>query len=305
MLRTILFLIITLMIVPLIAIYSDISFTGLQWELLKSSAIIMLVISLLCFLVSELSKNYSQVDKLWSITPVIYVWYFAFREGLSIRMLLMGILVTFWSIRLSYNFNRRGGYNIIPWRGEEDYRWAVLREMPLLKGRFRWGIFNLFFISLYQNTILLLISLPALFVIQPKESSLNRIDLLAAILMIAFIIIETIADQQQYNFQKDKYRRIDSKEKLTGNFASGFLSGGLWKFSRHPNYAAEQAIWISFYLFSVAATGQWFNWSLVGVILLVLLFFGSSSFSEKISSAKYPEYRYYQKRIGRFLPRLF
>ncbi|MBN2521715.1 MAG: DUF1295 domain-containing protein [Bacteroidales bacterium] len=305
MLRTILFLIITLMIVPLIAIYSDISFTDLQWELLKSSAIIMLVISLLCFLVSELSKNYSQVDKLWSITPVIYVWYFVFHGGLSIRMLLMGILVIFWGVRLSYNFNRRGGYNILPWRGEEDYRWEVLREIPLLKGRFRWGIFNLFFISLYQNTLLLLISLPALFVIHQKESSLNWIDLLAAVLMIGFIIIETIADQQQYNFQKEKYKRIDSKEKLTGNYANGFLTAGLWKYSRHPNYTAEQAIWISFYLFSVAATGQWLNWSLAGSVLLVLLFFGSSSFSEKISAAKYPEYQKYQKRTGRFLPRLF
>lgn len=300
-----LFLIITLMIVPLIAIYSDISFTDLQWELLESSAIIMLVISLLCFLVSELSKNYSQVDKLWSIIPVIYVWYFAFYGGLSIRMLLMGILVTLWGVRLSYNFNRRGGYNILPWRGEEDYRWAVLREMPLLKGRFRWGIFNLFFISLYQNTLLLLISLPALFVIHQKESSLKWIDLLAAVSMIGFIIIETIADQQQYNFQKEKYKRIESKEKLTGNYANGFLSTGLWKYSRHPNYTAEQAIWISFYLFSVAATGQWLNWSLAGSVLLVLLFFGSSSFSEKISAAKYPGYQKYQKRTGRFLPRLF
>lgn len=35
-------------------------------------------------------------------------------------------------------------------------------------------------------------------------------------------------------------------------------------------------------LFSVAATGRVLNWSLAGGILLLLLFLGSSDFSEKI-----------------------
>jgi steroid 5-alpha reductase family enzyme len=36
--------------------------------------------------------------------------------------------------------------------------------------------------------------------------------------------------------------------------------------------------------------------------LLVLLFKGSSDFSESITEEKYPEYIKYQKRVGRFLP---
>ena len=35
------------------------------------------------------------------------------------------------------------------------------------------------------------------------------------------------------------------------------------------DYFAEQSIWISFYLFSVSASGQWFNWSIAGCLLLV------------------------------------
>ncbi len=304
MFRNILFLLVTILVIPLIAIYNDISFSDLQWIALDTSIRIMLAIALTCFLVSELSKNYSQVDKLWSITPIVYVWFFAFQGGLSPRMILMAILITLWGARLTYNFSRRGGYHVIPWRGEEDHRWGVLREIPLLKGRFRWVIFNLLFISLYQNALLLLISLPALFAIQEESTTLNRIDVLAAFLIVSFIIIETLADQQQYNYQKEKYRRIAAKQPLTEGYADGFLSRGLWKYSRHPNFAAEQAIWISFYLFSVAATGQWLNWSLAGAVLLVLLFFGSSSFTEKISAGKYPEYKHYQKQTGRFLPRL-
>ncbi len=304
MFRTILFLLVAILILPLIALYTDISMITDQWNALDTAVRIMLGIAITCFLVSELSKNYSQVDKLWSITPILYVWFFAVQGGLSQRMFLMAILVTFWGARLTYNFNRRGGYSIIPWKGEEDYRWAVLREIPFLQGRFRWGIFNLIFISLYQNIILLLISMPALFAWQEKAVQLNWIDILATTLFLLFLVLETIADQQQYNFQKEKHRRIDAKEALTHNYTDGFLSGGLWKYVRHPNYSAEQAIWISFYLFSVAATQQWFNWSLSGSVLLVLLFFGSSSFSEKISSGKYPEYKYYQQQVPRFIPRL-
>ncbi len=85
-------------------------------------------------------------------------------------------------------------------------------------------------------------------------------------------------------------------------YARGFIWEGLWKIVRHPNYASEQAIWISFYLFSVAASGEWLNWSLTGSILLILLFLGSSNFSEEISAKKYPAYQDYQQKVPRFIP---
>ncbi|MFO7616389.1 MAG: hypothetical protein R6V75_03990, partial [Bacteroidales bacterium] len=57
-----------------------------------------------------------------------------------------------------------------------------------------------------------------------------------------------------------------------------------------------------FYFFSVVATGRWLNWSVVGALLLVLLFYGSSSFSESISAGKYPGYDEYRRRVPRFIP---
>ena len=79
MYRTILYLVITILVFPFIAIYSDQSLTELQWNALDTSVRVMLIIAFTCFIVSELSRNYSQTDKLWSITPIIYVWYFAFQ----------------------------------------------------------------------------------------------------------------------------------------------------------------------------------------------------------------------------------
>ncbi len=80
------------------------------------------------------------------------------------------------------------------------------------------------------------------------------------------------------------------------------MSEGFWKYVRHPNFASEQAIWISFYFFGVAASGKWINLTIAGPILLILLFIGSSAMTESISSGKYPEYKNYQKEVPRFFP---
>lgn len=302
MLRTILLLILSLIALPIIAYRYDAPLEEAQWAMLTQSFFLMLGVAFLCFTVSELTRNYSQVDKLWSIVPVVYSVYFAWAGGWDHRMTLMALLAAAWGMRLTYNFARRGGYTWPLWQGEEDYRWSVLRQAPLLYGRLRWGVFNLFFISLYQNTLIWLIALPSVVAFAGRDKPLSFFDVALALLFLALLAIETIADQQQYNFQTEKYRRMAAGEPLDGDYAQGFLSSGLWAWARHPNYAAEQAIWVTYYLFSVAATGRWLNWSLTGAILLILLFLGSSDFSEKISAAKYPAYRDYQKRTPRFLP---
>ena len=114
--------------------------------------------------VSEINRNYSQVDRCWSILPTFYNAHYtayAHATGLSTRRLdVLLLLSTFWSVgnhlgshlpftdldqaRLSYNYWRKGGYSI----GSEDYRWNVLREYispPL------FFIFNVVFISLAQS----------------------------------------------------------------------------------------------------------------------------------------------------------
>jgi steroid 5-alpha reductase family enzyme len=264
---------------------------------------IMITVAIVCFVVSELTRNYSQVDKLWSLMPVVYSWITvaAFPSG---RLYIMAALVTLWGFRLSYNFYRKGGYNIIPWKGEEDYRWKVLRENPSLKGRFRFGLFNLFFISFYQNMLIFLFSTPLLLAAINHSNPLNFIDLAAAILMLLFIVMESLADNQLFKFHREK-KGVQKGTPVYGkSLEKGFMSEGFWKHVRHPNFASEQAIWVSFYFFSVAASGKWLNFTIAGPLLLILLFIGSSAMTESISSGKYPEYKTYQKAVPKFIPRL-
>ena len=150
-----------------------------------------------------------------------------------------------------------------------------------------------------------MITLPAMMAYAGHERSLMWSDYLLAGLMIILVVIETTADQQQWNYQNEKHRKIKAGERLTGDYADGFINTGLWKTVRHPNYASEQSIWVVFYLFSVSATGSWINWTMAGCLLLMVLFQGSADFSEGISMGKYPAYADYKKRAGRFIPKLF
>lgn len=280
------------------------SFNEKQLQILYVLLIIMGISVLYCFIVGEITKNNSQMDKLWSILPAIYAWVIAGMGGMKPRVVVMAILATIWGIRLTYNFAKKGAYSLKFWQGEEDYRWKILRQNKILKNRFVWALFNLLFISLYQNLLVLLTVIPALYAVS-GDTLFNGIDVLATIMVLFFIFYEGIADSQQWKFQTKKWDMINSGMKLEDlpyPYNLGFNTFGLWNISRHPNYFAEQMVWVSFYIFSIAAGGAIFNYSAIGALLLILLFVGSSNFAEKISSSKYPEYEKYIDNVSKFIP---
>jgi steroid 5-alpha reductase family enzyme len=303
MLLTILLLIFTVVIAPLICLNFGYTPNELQFDILSQMALPVGLVIAYCFVVGEISRNNSQVDKLWSIVPIYYVWHMTLlAPELSERMILMAVLATIWGARLTFNFARRGAYTWRFWAGEEDYRWEELRKRPGFNNKFVWVLFNLFFISAYQNILIFSFTVPILATLSDQaKPQLNSVDYLLAALMLLAVAIEFVADQQQYVFQTEKHRRIKAGEAL-GDYEKGFVSTGLWGIVRHPNYAMEQSIWVIFYLFSVNATGQWVNWTIGGCILLLILFKGSSDFSEELSANKYPAYKDYQKNVPRFIP---
>ena len=290
--KTVILLILTLVVAPALAYFLDQPPSKEQWNMIHLLGIICLSNIILCFVVSTITQNYSQVDKLWSIMPIVYCWVTAWQAQWESRIVVMSVLVTIWGLRLSYNFYRRGGYQWKIWEGEEDYRWSVLRQRQEFQSPIRWMMFNLFFISIYQMVLILLFTLPIVKSIGGRP--LNIWDVVLIVCFLFFVVLQTIADQQQWNFQLKKLSNPDTTK--------GFIDTGLWKIVRHPNYTAEQGIWITFYLLSIVATGIWVNWSIIGCILLVILFKGSSDFSESISESKYPEYKDYKKTTPRFLP---
>ena len=263
--------------------------------------------ALYCFVVGEITRNNSQMDKLWSILPIAYTWVIAIKGDMRPRLVLFAIIVTLWGIRLTSNFARKGAYSIKFWTGEEDYRWKVLRQDKHLKNRAAWAALDLFFISIYQNALVLAICLPAL-AAMASDAPLGAFDYVAASTSIFFLLLETIADEQQMYFHTTKRKMLSegkTLEELPEPYNKGFNTTGLWARSRHPNYFSEQAIWICLYFFAIGAgatTYYAFSWSMAGPLLLILLFLGSSAFSEGVSNGKYPEYKVYLSQVSKYLP---
>ena len=288
-------------------IFNPISLNQNQLDTLLILGIICGSSVLYCFIVGELSRNNSQMDKLWSLLPIAYVWVIAAKAGFNPRNMIYAILVTLWGIRLTSNFARKGAYRLKFWTGEEDYRWQVLRQKKGLNNRFIWALFDFFFISLYQNALVLAICLPSLAMME-STAPLGLFDYLATCLVSFFILLETIADEQQMAFYSTRKRFYDEGKKLEEMpypFSLGFNTTGLWGYMRHPNYLSEQAIWICLFLFTIGSgvTSYYvFSWSMIGPLVLILLFMGSSMFGENVSSNKYPRYKDYQKQVFKYLP---
>ena len=244
------------------------------------------------WLLSVLTNEYSWVDRIWSITPIAYVGVFANAAAFeNTRLNIMFVLVALWGIRLTLNFVRRGGYK----KGGEDYRWEIIRKRL---APWQFQIFNATFISPYQNALLLLISLPAYVAWLHRDVPIYWLDMTAGALMFALLIFETVGDQQQWRFQSEKWSKKNRGEEVEKNFCTT----GLFRFSRHPNYFGELGQWWVFYVFAIAASGAILNVTIVGVVLLQLLFEGSIRLTEKITLSKYPEYAEYQRSTSRVMP---
>ncbi|MEI8231290.1 MAG: DUF1295 domain-containing protein [Actinomycetes bacterium] len=244
---------------------------------------LLAVVCFLTWLTSVITKEYSWVDRIWSIIPIAYMWVFAYGAGFAnTRLNMMAVLVTLWGVRLTFNFARKGGYA----KGGEDYRWAILRGKmsPLL-----YQIFNIFFIVVFQNALLLAITLPANLVV---ANEFTQLDSIFALAFLGFLMFEFVADQQQWNFHQAK----------KAGKAKGFLDKGLFGISRHPNFFAEQAQWWVLALWCLTID-SYHNWIyLLGAVVLTALFLGSARFTEQISSSKYPEYASYRDRVSMIIP---
>jgi steroid 5-alpha reductase family enzyme len=189
-------------------------------------------------------------------------------------------------------------------------------------------LFNVAFISLAQSILLFMISTPTYVILLTARfgEAMNTSDIIYARVLMGLVLIEFFADQQQWsiyhfpvsNPQYTYYLPADyqnaKKEyqktaKVPHKFDQedldrGFVVTGLWSWSRHPNFAAEQAIWVVLYQWGCWSSDVMYNWTFAGAMSYLILFQASTWFTELITAGKYPEYAEYQKRVGKFIPRL-
>ncbi len=217
-----------------------------------NAAILDLFATLLIFAVSYTFNNSSFYDPYWSVAPIPILLYWSLSTGssaLTLRQIIILILVVLWGSRLTYNWIRR-------WKGlrDEDWRYANFRK----KFPRSYWIVSLLGIHLLPTAVVFLACLSVFPAMVIKPASLDLFDLLAIGLTLCAILIETIADEQLRKF-------------LLRSTGHSFLSSGLWKYSRHPNYFGEVLFWIGLFLFS-CGTGSFYWWTLPGPVGMATLF---------------------------------
>ena len=242
------------------------------------------ILAVAVWLLSVLTRDYSLVDTLWTLLPPVYCLIVAAHEDFgSVRVNIMTALVVAWSARLTFNHARKGGLRL----RNMDYRWLYTREKL---GRVGFQVLNITFIAPGQMLLIWLFTSPVHQAWLGQETPLGWLDILAVGLFLVLLIGEAVSDEQMWRFQQEKKKRLADGEPVT----EPFMDTGLFRYSRHPSYFCELGMWWVFYLFAVAASGQWLNWTGLGVILLTALLAGSIRLTESISAGKYPGYRDYQ-----------
>ncbi|KAH6687155.1 hypothetical protein F5X68DRAFT_133951 [Plectosphaerella plurivora] len=267
-----------------------------------------LALAVVFFLVAEFNRNYSQVDRAWSLLPNLYVLHFCLWARLAgveaNRVEFLASATMVWSARLTYNYNRKGGYNV----GSEDYRWAIVKsKVPALV----FVIFDLVFIAAIQNVLLFAFSAGPAYILMLTskfEPEITSWDWGYMSILLGLVFMEWVSDGQQWSFQEAKRAYLrDAKVPANAGYTReeldlGFVTTGMWGLSRHPNFAAEQLIWFMLYQWSCYAAKVLHSWAFAGSASLLLLFQGSTWLTEAITAGKYPGYTHYRQKVGCFIP---
>jgi len=247
---------------------------------------LMLIIFLITmlWLWSVYLKDVSIVDAFWGCGFVILAIYYFFTtpsSELHPRKILVLVLVGIWGLRLSLYLLIRN------WGKPEDFRYQKFRNDY---GANRYWWFSFFQVFLLQGILLWIISAPLLSIQYFSSSNpLNYFDYLAIMVWGIGFLFETLGDDQLSKFKSNPA----NKNKV--------LNTGLWKYTRHPNYFGDAAIWWSFGLFSIASGSYLPLISCLIMNVLLLKVSGVVLLERTLTNSK-PRYKEYMDKTPAFFP---
>ena len=107
-------------------------------------------------------------------------------------------------------------------------------------------------LAITQNIILFLLGVPAKIAVTQPHASLGVSDYVLGAFGFLTVLTESIADNQQYSYQTFKRSGKVSPNEWVGSRIAwtkrdaerGFVTRGLWAWSRHPNFLCEQSFWV-------------------------------------------------------------
>jgi steroid 5-alpha reductase family enzyme len=238
----------------------------------------ILAVAVIAWCVATIRRNAGLVDIFWSLFIVVAAICYYRIGAHGARALLVMALTLMWALRLAAHLALRN------WNAPEDHRYQAIRARN--EPGFAWK--SLYLVFGLQAVLALLVAAP-LHASIVADGPLGALDILGAVVVVAGIATEGVADAQLKAFS------------AVGSNRGRVMDQGLWRYSRHPNYFGEFCVWWGFFLIALG-TGAW--WTVISPLLMSVLLLRVSGVKllEKDIGTRRPGYAEYVARTNAFFP---
>jgi steroid 5-alpha reductase family enzyme len=242
-------------------------------EPIFTSLLISLAIQLFFFVFAASFKSDKVTDLSYGLSFVILAWYLLITKNQYQPLaVLVTSLITLWGLRLA-------GYLFIRiLKIKKDKRFDGIRENPLKFAAF-W---------FFQGVSIFIIMLPSIVLLNiDRTMPINSVAIVGTLLWLIGFIIETVADYQKFTFKN----KAENKGK--------FITTGIWKYARFPNYFGEMLMWWSIFLITIPVLQGWQWLSIIGAlhISFILLFITGIPTQVERHQKKYGDKEEYQEYV--------
>ena len=215
-------------------------------KIVKDAVLIAFLIQWALFIpayIFQTEKFYDLSGSLTYISVVSFCFYSNYESSrINLGNIIISSLIIMWAVRLgSFLFIRIKKVG-------EDIRFREIKKSP---SRFfmTWTLQGMW-VSLCSACALAGIA---------NGIEINSYFYIGIIVFIIGFTAEIIADNQKSKFRKDPNNR------------DKFISSGLWKHSRHPNYLGEITLWLGISIISFSSLAGWQLITLISPIFTYLL----------------------------------
>jgi steroid 5-alpha reductase family enzyme len=252
-------------------------------EYLITTLSVTLLVNIIGFSIAFFLKTDKLTDFSYALSFVLIIISALFLTGnFNTVTGLLTALISLWALRLS-------SYLLVRIRA-----WGRDRRFDDIRNNF---IKFLGFWLFQAVTAWIVLLAPLLFIFVTDSARLQVWNILGAILFIAGLKLEAIADIQLFRFTQNKKNK------------GQFISAGVWKFSRHPNYLGEVLVWFGAWVFTLSTLSS--TTALIGLlsplfIYLMLRYVSGVPKLEESAAQKWgnnPNYQMYKKNTGLIFPK--
>lgn len=257
-----------------------------EWQIAFAGLALIASLGFATWLASLLRHDVSLVDRTWSIFIAgAAAVYFALLPMPGPRGAWMLALALVWALRLSTYITARN------WGHGEDRRYQEIRARNQPNFAFK----SLYLVFALQAFLAWTVSAPFFAAMSGGAAGarvLGALDVIGLALAAFGIVFEAIGDAQMSRFKADPTNK------------GRVMDGGLWRYTRHPNYFGETCIWWGFWLVAIGGAGLGGVWTIVSPLLMTALLLKVSGVSllEKNIGERRPAYRDYIVRTNAFFP---